>query len=190
MILVGLGLGLTALGGCGEGPEGGGGPAVGGPDREPTVDTRAAEPAADEMAGEITLRDIDEEEYAEIIAGHRGNVVLVDFWATWCPPCIEAFPHTVALHHELAGEGLVVISVTVDEPEAEDAALEFLRQQGAVFENYRSVHGTGSRSFEVFELDAVPHFKLYDRQGQLHQTFSTAGEELDAAVRELLATSS
>ena len=77
-------------------------------------------PEAQEVAGKlaVALRTIDEDELAEAIASHRGKVVLVDFWATWCLACTELFPHTVALHHRFADDGLVVLSVSFDDPES------------------------------------------------------------------------
>ncbi len=137
------------------------------------------------------LRIIDKTGFADVLAKHRGQVVLVDFWATWCGPCREFFPHTVELHRRLADRGLVVISMSVDDPEDEDAARKFLTDQRATFENYLSQYGTGSESFEAFELSGVPHLKLYDREGRLQKSFPAPGQpvdpgEVDRAVEELL----
>jgi peroxiredoxin len=46
---------------------------------------------------------------------HRGRVILVNFWATWCPPCVEEMPSLERLHRTLGAEGLVVLGVSVDE---------------------------------------------------------------------------
>ncbi len=137
----------------------------------------------------ITLEPIDAERYAEVLARHRGKVVLVDFWALWCPPCVAKFPHVVELHERLASLGLVVLSVSLDEPEDADAVLRFLVDKRAAFENYHSLYGVGSAVFEAFDLEAVPHIKLYDRQGELHRTFSGSAielAELERVIAELL----
>jgi thiol-disulfide isomerase/thioredoxin len=138
-----------------------------------------------------TLQIVDKAGFAEVLAKHRGRVVLVDFWATWCEPCVELFPHTVELHRRLADRGLVVISMSLDDPDNEQAVQKFLIEQGATFENYLSQYGTGSESSEAFDLTGVPHLKLYDREGRLHKTFPAPGQsidpsEIDRAVEELL----
>jgi len=145
-----------------------------------------AEPAAKPVA----VRAIGEKEFAQVLQQHRGKVVLVDFWATWCAPCVAMFPHTVALHRQHADRGLAVISVSMDEPADEQKVLAFLQSQGAAFDNFISRYGTGSESFEAFGIDdgTVPHVQLYDHQGKLHKRFGgsfTAGD-VDKAVQELL----
>ena len=154
----------------------------------------SAAPSSDtEHSRQVKLELIDEAAFAKVLEGHRGQVVLVDFWATWCRPCMELFPHAVQLHRQLADRGLAVISVSFDDPdERRAAALEFLAKEGAVFQNFISPHGAGTRSVEAFELEGpLPQVKLYDRLGKLRKSLGgKSGEvdpqELDRAVEELL----
>jgi len=75
------------------------------------------------------------------LESYRGRVVLVNFWATWCPPCVEEMPSLERLHRALAGEGLVVLGVSVDE---DGAALEaFVRRAGVTFPILRDPGGRG-----------------------------------------------
>ncbi len=142
---------------------------------------------------EITLATVDRESLAEAIARHRGQVVLVDFWATWCAPCVKLFPHTVELQRRLAGRGLAVISVSMDGAESRDQVLHFLRDRKATFENFISRYGVGSEGFDALGIDdgALPHVKLYGRDGNLQKTFQSGGQpldpqQIDRAVAELL----
>ena len=144
------------------------------------------------LEGAVTLRTIDEDELAEAIAGHRGKVVLVDFWATWCLACTELFPHTVALHDRFADAGLVVLTVSFDDPESKPAVLGFLKKHGATFDNFISRYGAGVESAERFGLPgALPQVVLFDRQGERAAVFPApqspvSPAAIDRSVEELL----
>ncbi|MFW5692940.1 MAG: TlpA family protein disulfide reductase [Thermoguttaceae bacterium] len=150
-----------------------------------------ADPSADEQ--QVTVRVIDEQDLAEAIAGYRGEVVLVDFWATWCIACVQLFPHTVELHEQFADDGLRVISVSFDQPESEEAVLDFLKKHNATFDNFISRYGAGPDSPEKFDLPGtLPQLLLYDRKGELTHTFpepqsGVDPDAVDRAVEELLA---
>ncbi len=152
-------------------------------------------PEPDPSAGErqVSVRVIDEQDLAEVIAGYRGEVVLVDFWATWCIACIQLFPHTVELHEQFADDGLRVISVSFDQPESEEAVLAFLKKHNATFDNFISRYGAGPESPERFDLPGtLPQLRLYNRKGELTHTFpepqsGVDPDAVDRAVEELLA---
>lgn len=144
----------------------------------------------------ITLRAADRQVYDDLLMRHQGEVVLVDFWATWCLSCMEQFPYTVGLHEKYASEGLAVISVCLDDPENETAVREFLKTHHAVFDNLLSKWGSGDQSFEAFAIDSgtLPEYRLYDRNGRLCETFSVdpsadkqfTPEDVEQSVRRLL----
>ncbi len=132
-------------------------------------------------SGVVDVQVVDEQQLAAEVARHRGRVVLVDYWATWCAPCKALFPHHVELHRRLASQGLVVISVSVDDPADRPAVLEFLKSQEATFANFISLYGTSEQTIQRFQIPggAVPHLKLYDRKGNLSATFGVDGKPLD-----------
>src|SRR5438552_16675824 len=74
------------------------------------------------------LTPIDETGYAKLMASHKGKVLLVDFWATWCVPCRAETPAIVKMANQLAARGLDVISISTDELDKQSVALEFLRK--------------------------------------------------------------
>lgn len=168
------------------------------PASPPSADERGepaagAQQPAQASPADVTLEPVGAERLAGAVAGHRGEVVLVDFWATWCGPCVAMFPHTVELHREFEDRGLAVISVSMDAPEQRSQVRAFLVEQGATFENYLSRYGIGAKGFEAFDIDdgALPHVKLFDRRGKLHRVFSAGGaaidlDELDREVERLL----
>jgi len=146
-------------------------------------------------ANDITLKAAAPDDLQQLIAAHKGKVVLVDFWATWCAPCRKQFPHTVELSRKHA-DGFAAISVSCDGEDRETEILAFLKKSEAKFDNLRSKFGGDEETFTAFEIEggALPHYKLYDRAGKLRHTFGTdptaekqfTPEDIDAKVAELL----
>jgi len=130
----------------------------------------------------------DEKKLAEMVAAHKGRVVFVDFWATWCEPCVAYFPHTVEIHRQYQERGLATIAVSYDTLEEESKARKFLADQGADFENLLSSYdGAGTGASEGFQIGQVPHFRLYDRQGKLRHKWDNKPVEVEQKIEELLA---
>jgi thiol-disulfide isomerase/thioredoxin len=155
-------------------------------------------PPSDPSPAAPTLSVIDETRFAEVLKEHRGQVVLVDFWATWCVECLELMPHTVELHKELGDQGLRVVLVSLDSPEdRKERVEELLSSSGVTFDTHISRYGGDPKSAEAFEIEnaALPNIKLYDRTGKLRKVFSAGrmppepfdAEDVEKAVRDLLA---
>ena len=94
---------------------------------------------------------------------YRGRMVLVNFWATWCPPCVEEMPSLERLHRALAGEGLVVLGVSVDD---DGAALEaFVRRAGVTFPILRDPGARGPAA--AWRTTGWPETFVLDRSGRI-----------------------
>ena len=83
----------------------------------------------------IDVKVVKYDGLVDIVNQYRGKVIVVDFWAHWCDPCKAEFPHLVALHEKFAGQGLVAISVSFDEPKDKAKVLKFLQEKKATFTN-------------------------------------------------------
>lgn len=182
-LLVFVLLGKLCLTGCEN--------AVSGPANSPPV-VATPEPAAPATSSGLTPADIklvtgDEKKLAEMIAAHKGQVVFVDYWATWCEPCVEYFPHTVEMHKTHYPHGLRTIAVTFDAVEEEQVAREFLANHGADFENLLCSYPQGPDAFVGFNLDKVPTFRLYDRKGVKRYEWTEKPTDADQKIAELLA---
>jgi thiol-disulfide isomerase/thioredoxin len=97
-----------------------------------------------------------------VLEGYAGKVVLVDFWASWCSPCLQSFPWMNELQQKHGGEGLVVIAVNLDQDRT--LADAFLSKTPAKFRMEFDPAGTVARQFDV---QAMPTSFLIDRKGKI-----------------------
>ena len=93
----------------------------------------------------------------------QGKVVLVDFWASWCGPCLQSFPWMNNLHARHAGDGLVILAVNLDQERA--LADAFLKKVPAQFRIEYDAKGQLAKSFGV---EAMPTSFLIGRDGKVH----------------------
>jgi cytochrome c biogenesis protein CcmG, thiol:disulfide interchange protein DsbE len=94
----------------------------------------------------------------------RGEVVLVNIWATWCAPCRREMPALEEMYRQLAGEGLRVVAVSIDEPGAEREIDDFVRELGLSF---TIAHDAEKRIVRTFQTIGVPETFLIGRDGTL-----------------------
>lgn len=98
------------------------------------------------------------------LASLRGEVVLLNVWATWCPPCREEIPALQALHEEHAGRGLRVVGVSIDGRGERESIRAFLAGFGVSYDIW---HDPDERVSGVFRTQGVPTTVLIDREGTL-----------------------
>lgn len=96
------------------------------------------------------------------LAALRGQVVYVDFWASWCGPCRESFPWMNQMHARHEKDGLVILAVNVDQEP--DKARAFLKELPAQF---RIVPDSGGKLAEHYQLRGMPSSFVVDRKGQV-----------------------
>lgn len=136
----------------------------------------------------LVVTPIDAAGLETAVAKHAGKVVLIDCWATWCVPCVKAFPHTVELS-KAHPDDLAVLSLSFDDPvdgQAPEKVKKFLEDKKAPFPHYISTQDIGGDGATAFAIPdgSLPHFKLYDRKGKLIRTFSVE-EDAPADAPEL-----
>lgn len=116
------------------------------------------------------LRPVDAPDILSLVDEHRGKVVLVNFWATWCPPCIREFPDIVAVEKNYRDRGLVVISVSVNSTQNMDSELlPFLDKHRPPYPVY-IMKTTDPKDF-VRRIDpqwtgVIPSTLFFDREGK------------------------
>ena len=121
----------------------------------------------------------DLEGHAQAISQWQGKVLVVNFWASWCPPCRMEMPGFIDLQERYGKSGLVFVGIAVDSP---DKAGEFSHKIGV---NYPILVDQGS---SLLNLSGLPYTAVFDRKGEL--VASRAGawpeSELDDIVSKLL----
>ena len=122
----------------------------------------------------------------EDLQHYKGQVVYVDFWASWCVPCAHSFPFLNELHHEFKDKGLQIVGINMDENAGDAKA--FLAKTPAQF---TIVADTSTQCAKDFDVKAMPSSYLIDRKGvvhHVHQGFRSEDiKELRALVENLLA---
>jgi cytochrome c biogenesis protein CcmG/thiol:disulfide interchange protein DsbE len=97
----------------------------------------------------------------------RGKVVVLNFWGTWCPPCVEETPELNRLQKYIASRNGVVLGVAADEDQA--VYEKFLRDQGVNFPTYRDPNTKDNHSpiAESYGTSMIPETYIIDRQGKI-----------------------
>jgi cytochrome c biogenesis protein CcmG, thiol:disulfide interchange protein DsbE len=125
--------------------------------REPNVETGDSAPSfklVTDKGKQISTKDFG------------GKVLVLNFWATWCPPCVEEMPSLQAMAEKLGPNGVVVLGVSVDANEA--AYQRFLKQTGVKFETSRDPEANISSSYGTFKY---PETYVIDQNGKVRQKY-------------------
>ena len=94
----------------------------------------------------------------------RGKLLVLNFWATWCPPCLEELPSLNRFHERLASQGVVVLGVSIDEDA--DLYRQFLKKAGVQFP---TVLDPGRKVMHGYGTFKVPETYFIDKQGKVVQ---------------------
>ena len=114
----------------------------------------------DQPAPELTLFDLDGKQVS--LSDFEGQVVLVNNWATWCPPCRQEMPEFKAYYEKYRAEGFLIVAIEAGQPEAEVRA--FVEEQGL---DFVILLDPGNKSLDTFQSSSLPNSWVIDRNGHL-----------------------
>jgi cytochrome c biogenesis protein CcmG/thiol:disulfide interchange protein DsbE len=117
------------------------------------------------------------------LADYRGDVVLLNIWATWCGPCRVEMPSMQKLHESFADQGLRIVAVSVDDRGMEDAIREFAKDYGLTFEILHDATGAIKTRYHTTGL---PESAVIDRDGTIRKRVAGADDWNSAANRALI----
>ena len=115
------------------------------------------------------------------LSEHRDKIVVLDFWASWCEPCLRTMPQLEKIADEFRNEGVIVIAVNLEEsPERIRATLDRLKLKPIV------AMDRNGRVAERYEASSIPQTVIIDRQGQVARLFVGGGNGYADRLREAL----
>ena len=96
----------------------------------------------------------------DLLAKNKGKVIMLNFFATWCPPCQVEVPDLVAVNKKFAGKDVLIISLSVDEDEK--VVVPFMKKMGMDYPVYMA----GRDITKAFQVSSIPHNVFYAKDGQ------------------------
>ncbi len=127
------------------------------------------------LAVPFTLTALDGREYS--LESARGNVVLLDFWATWCPPCKKEIPELISIWEKYKQKDFVLWGIGIDKPSA-------LRSWSEEFEiTYPVLIGT-RKTQSAYRVKAIPTVFIVDKSGRIAARFQGYREGVETQIEE------
>ena len=137
-------------------------------------------PTRGNRAPDFTLASLDGEQWSLSLL--RGQVVLLNFWASWCEPCHRELPQLQQLRERHYDDGLVVLGVSDEDP---GKARPYLEEHGI---SYPSLHDRDGSAMRSYQINAIPTSLIIGRDGRLQQRMEgyTPANAFEKALKPLL----
>lgn len=138
------------------------------------------------MGSKLTLsfKPLDTERHGEEVSieSLKGKVVLIDFWATWCGPCIQELPNVKQAYADLHGQGFEILGISFDNDES--TLTRFVKKENMPWPQYFDGKGWGNSLGQRFGINSIPSMWLVDKKGVLRDM--NARTDLVSKVKKLL----
>ncbi len=147
-----------------------------------TSDANAPSNANAVSQSKAALKSLTSKDLQDIIGNNKGKVVLVNFFATWCPPCRKEVPELVELYKTYKGKNVEFIGIGIDDGGAE-VVLPFAEKVNLNYPLFLS----SQELTTAYKVDAIPATFVFDKNGKLIQSFAgyVEGQELARIIAML-----
>jgi len=135
-------------------------------------------PRIGNAAPDFTVRDSDR---SVKLSDFRGQIVVLNFWATWCPPCVEEMPSLVEMQRRMKAKGITVVAVSVDVDQG--AYNQFVKEHNVTL---LTVRDAGQKSNALYGTFKFPETYIIDRDGVMRRKFLGAVDWTAPDITEFL----
>jgi thiol-disulfide isomerase/thioredoxin len=132
------------------------------------------------------------DEYKALLDNSKGKVILVNFWATWCPPCVKEFPELVKLYNDYKDKEFVLMFISLDDKSEYDSKLlPFLKKQGVDFTSYFGNFSNPETIMNYVDKSwqgEIPYTGIYDKDGKLVKSLlgNKTYEQFETEIKQVM----
>ena len=130
---------------------------------------------------DFNMKDLDGNDLS--LEKYRGNVILLDFWAVWCKPCIAEMPNVKQVYEKYKDDNFQIIGISLDE--SRDTLVDYLEKEGITWPQVFDGNGWKNQVAEMYGIRAIPQMYLIDGEGVVRKS-DVRGPALEPAVAELI----
>lgn len=138
------------------------------------------------QAPDFDAKTLDEKPRDKTLDDYRGQVLMINLWATWCLPCRVEMPSIESLHQDYSAKGLRVVAISVDDPGTDAQVLSFVKQYKLTFEILRDPKGQLGEISRDYQTTGYPETVIVGRDGVIRKKLLGAHDWNSAENRALI----
>lgn len=135
------------------------------------------------VAKDFTLEDINGIKVSLMGVVSANKITIVDFWASWCPPCMKEMPNLVSIYDNYNEEGLAILGVSLDNDKK--AWTNAVESMGMKWVQVSDLKGWDSSAAILYQVDAIPHTLILDKEGHILAE-DLRGQQLEEFISDFL----
>ena len=137
-------------------------------------------------APDFSVQTLEAKPAEKTLDDYRGNVLMINLWATWCLPCRVEMPSIEQLHRAYSDKGLKVVAISVDDPGTDSLVNSFVKQYGLTFEILRDPKGQLGDISRDYQTSGYPETVIVGRDGVIRKKLLGAHDWNSAENRALI----